>query len=116
MDATFTRCKVADENLGKKPEEIARNAVNFLSKAQSTDLVTLKINNIIAHMVDARKVLNKYDLLGSVREKMVEIKKGVQKFKRALTPLFVSGLPYFWNDDNKLIPKASYKEMMIKSR
>ncbi len=116
MDVALSKCKVADKNIGKRPEETTCNAVNFLSKEQYIDLVTLKINKKTALMVDSGKVLTKYALLGLVRDKMVEIKKGVQKFKRALTPLFVNGLPSFWDEDNKLIVESIYKETMIKAR
>ena len=47
---------------------------------------------------------------------MVEIKKGVQTFKKALMPLFFMCLPYFWDEDNKLISDSVYKEIMIKAR
>ncbi len=51
-----------------------------------------------------------------MRAKIVEIKKGVQKFKKSLTPLFVNDLPYFWDEDNKIILDSFYKEIMIKAR
>ncbi len=89
--------------------------MNFLRKAQAVDLLTLKVNNRTAILVDVRKFIAKYNLLNSVRTKIVDIKKGVQKFKKALSPLFSMGLPSFLDSENKLIPKSMYKESMIKT-
>ncbi len=107
---------MADEHLGDRPNEVAQKAINFLSKARTTDLQTLKIKNRTIVLVNARRVLHKYTLLNSVREKMKEIKDVVEQFKGALTPLFRYGLPCFWDDGSKLIAESEYKEMMIKAR
>ena len=55
------KCKLAEEKLMNKTQEIAQNAINFLSKAPSSQLQTLKVKNRTASLVDARKVLQKYN-------------------------------------------------------
>ena len=69
------KCKLADEKLINKTQETAQNAINFLSKASSSELQILRVKNRTAVLVDARKVLKKYTLLNSVREKMSQIRQ-----------------------------------------
>ncbi len=73
LEVAFSRCKVAEENLGKRIQDVAHNANNFLSKARATDLKTLKVKGMTLLMVDARRVLHKYAMLNSVTEKIIEI-------------------------------------------
>lgn len=116
LEVAFSRCKLAEEKLANMTQEVAQNAVNFLSKTPAADLQVLKVSNRTVLLVDARKVLHKYALLNSVKDKIAQIQQTVQDFKRALTPLFNYGLPSFWDGDGKLIVEPVYKEMMIKAK
>ncbi len=71
------------------------------------------MNNRTVVLVDARKILAKYNLLHSVRAKVGNIKKGVQRFKQALTPLFSMGLPSFWDSKNN---ESLYNVSMVQPR
>ncbi len=39
LEVVGKKCKVVDEHLKKKSEETSQNAVNFLRKAQASDLL-----------------------------------------------------------------------------
>jgi FtsZ-binding cell division protein ZapB len=116
LEMDFSRSKLADEKLANRTQQVAQNAINFLSKARAADLQVLKVSNRTVLLVDARRVLHKYALLNSVRGKMAQIQKVVHDFKGALTPLVNYGLPCFWDNENKLISGPEYKEMLIKAR
>ena len=110
------KCKLAEEKLMNKTQETAQNAINFLSRAPSSELQILKVKNMTASLVDARKFLQKYNLMNEVREKMSQIRNQVQIFKQAILPLFGYGLPSFWNNEDVLILESEYKELLIKAR
>jgi len=40
------------------------------------------------------------------------IKHGVDRFKHEFQPLFLKGLPDFWDPKGKLIPQEKYVELM----
>ncbi len=69
----FSKCKLAEEKLANRTQEVAHNAINFLSKTPAAYLQILKVSNRTLLLVGARKVLHKYTLLNSVKEKMAQI-------------------------------------------
>ena len=48
--------------------------------------------------------------------KATSIKQGVLRFKQVFQPLFLKGLPNFWDAEGKLIPQYKYVELLIKVR
>jgi len=49
-------------------------------------------------------------------EKATLIKKGVDRIKQEFQPLFLKGLPDFWDPKGKLIPREKYVELMNHER
>ena len=43
LEAAIVKCKVVDEHLMKKSQEVAQNAINFLKRASGTNLITLGV-------------------------------------------------------------------------
>ena len=109
LGVASNRCKLAEEKLINRTQEVAQNAINFLSKAPASELQILKVSNMTVLLVDARRVLQKYTLLNAVRGKMSQIQKQVQEFKQAFLPLSGYGLPSFWDNENMLIAGHEYK-------
>jgi len=98
------RCKVSEENLQNNPKEKAQNAISFLSTTQGPDLVTLAVTDRTGVLVAARKVVEKYNMMQNALAKATLIKQGVDSFKNVFQPLFLKGLPEFWDPERKLIP------------
>lgn len=88
LEAAVVKCKVVDEHLMKKSQEVAKNSINFLKTASGTNLITLGVKNRTTILVTARNRLAKYKCQQSVRSKVADIKTEVQKFKQAFLPLF----------------------------
>ena len=91
LATAYHKCKLAEERLMHKSQETAQNAINYLSRASSSELQTLRVKNRTTSLVDARRVLQKYNLMNAVREKRSQIKDQVQIFKKTILPQFKYG-------------------------
>jgi len=110
------KCLVLLENMYRRPIDTAQNAINFLNFASSLDLQILSVNDITKNIIWARKVLGKYGLIQSVKNKSNQLKQNVQHFKGLFHSLFQKGLPSFWDKDDKLISQENYHAFLMQIR
>ena len=45
LEVAFSKCKLAEEKLANRTQEIAQNAINFLCETPAVDLQVLKVSN-----------------------------------------------------------------------
>ena len=61
----------------------------------------------------AIKVIGKHHHVENVQEKENQMLQQVKSFKGLFPYLFKKGLPYFWDEEGKLIPYPYYQTLLV---
>ena len=80
------------EKLNKKPIDYANNSINFLNGLTEDDLKNENIKDKISIITWARKVVNKYQHLDIVQDKINIMAHQLNIFRDMFDPLFKKGL------------------------
>ena len=90
--------------MNKRSAKVAKNAIEFLSSL-SDDLVSkYGIQNIVAIISGARKVIAKHRILYTVLAKIGIIDHKVKDVFKLFKPLVDRGVPFFWDEKGPLFP------------
>jgi hypothetical protein len=111
-----SKCAVVNEVLAKKPSEWAQNAIDLLNAVPTADLQTIGVKDRTALIISARRIIAKHNLLGSVRNKAMQMEHSIQEFKDAFEELFVKGLPSFWDGKGLLYNQEDYHSLLMQCR
>ena len=117
-DLTESKKKVLTElgEVQKRPVVIAKNAVDFIS-ALSDDLANrYNIQNIVAIISRARKVISKHRMLDTVQAKIGIIDHKVKEVINLFKPLVDRGIPFFWEEKGPLLSQKYYLEQLVSCR
>ena len=97
----------------KRLVAITKNVVAFLSSL-SDDLANLYgIQNRVAIVSRAIKVIAKHRMLETVQAKIEVIEHKVKEVIRLLKPLVGRGIPFFWEEKGPLLSQKEYREHLV---
>ena len=89
--------------VNKRSAEVAKNAIEFLSSL-SNDLVNkYGIQNKVAIISGARKVIAKHRMVDTVLAKIDIIDHKVRQVIKFFKPLVDRGVPFFWEEKGPLL-------------
>ena len=82
--------------MNKRPAEVAKNAVEFLSSLSDYLVSKYVIQNRVAIISRARKVIDKHRMLDTVLAKIGIIDHKFKEVIKFFKPLVERGFPFFW--------------------
>ena len=89
--------------MNKRPAEVAKNVVEFLRSLSYDLLSKYGIQNSVAIIYGARKVIAKHRMLDTVLAKIDIIDHKVKEVIKLFTPLVDRGVPFFWEEKGPLL-------------
>ena len=96
--------------------EWAHNAINLLNFVPTIDLQIIGVNEKIALIIWAKRIIAKHNLLKLVQTKDVQMEQRIQEFKDTFKQLFIKGLPPFWDGKGKLYNQEEYNSLLTQCR
>ena len=100
--------KLATEQLAhlhKTPTEKALVVINFLNLSSDETLQAFKINDRYETIMFLQSVVDKEELVNKIHTKIEALHKEIKDMYALFKPLMEKGLPYFWDDQNRLLKK-----------
>ena len=111
--------KLATEQLAhlhKTPAEKALVVINFLKFSSHETLQAFKINDRYQTTMLLQRVVDKEELANKVHTKIEALQKEIKEIYALFKPLMEKGLPYFWDDQNELLKKEQYENLIVAKR
>ena len=97
----------------RRPAEIEKNDVDFLSALLDDLASQYNIKNRVAIISGARKVIAKHRMLDTVQAKIGIIDHKVKEVIRLFKPLVDRGIPFFWEEKGPLLSLKDYLERLV---
>lgn len=63
-----------------------------------------------------QRFVDKEDLANMVHTKIEAFQKEIKEMYALFKPLMEKGLPYFWDDQNRLLKKEQYENLIVAKR
>lgn len=105
----LSECKAISLDLKNKPLKIAHAIINFGNITSLAYLQTFEVIDPASIIMDAGKVLGKYNMVNVVQTKANNLIKRVEGIRNKFADLFLTELPSFWNDQKRIIPSKEYQ-------
>ena len=99
--------------LQKRPVATAENAIAFLSSLSNDFIDRYGIQNRVAVVSRARKVIVKHKMLETVWSKIDVIEHKVKEVIGLFKPLVDRGIPFFWEEKGPLLSQKEYQEFLV---
>ena len=104
------------ERLKKNPIDYVKNTIDFLNGLTEDALKEANSKDIICIITWVRNVVNKHQHLDTVEENIGIMAHQVKLFMDMFDPLFIKGLPFFWEDKGSMLSKKEYHDYLIECR
>lgn len=117
--STLDKHKLATEQLShlhKSPTKKALMVIKFLKYSSDETLQEFKINDRYQTIMLLQKVVDKEDLANKVHTKIEDLQKEIKDMYALFKPLMEKGLPYFWDDQNRMLKKEQYENLIVAKR
>jgi hypothetical protein len=111
--------KLATEQLShlhKSPVERARVAINFLKLSSEEALQAFKITDRYQTILLLPRVIEKEELIQKVHDKSKALQEEIKAVYAIFKPLMDKCLPYFWDNENTLLKKDHYVNLIVAKR
>ena len=93
--------------------EVAQNAINFLSTLSKYQTRRCGIQNRVATISRARKVVGKHRMLDTVHAKIYVIDHKIKELIELFKPLVSRGVPFFWEVKGPLLSQKEYLDQLV---
>ena len=103
-------------HLHKSPAEKALVVIKFLKFSSDETLQSFKTNDRYQTIMLLQRVVDKEDLANKAHTKIDALQKEIKEMYALLKPLMEKGLPYFWDDQNRLLKKEQYENLIVARR
>ena len=113
---TKYQVKQTKGELDKRLVGLAENVVNFLSSLSDKQTHRYDIQNRLAIISGARKVIGKQRMLDIVQAKIDIIDHKVKGVIELFKPLKIQGIPFFWEEKGPLLTQEEYIERWVLRR
>ena len=90
--------------------------IKFLKYSSYETLQAFKINDRYQTIMLLQRVVDKEDLGNKVHTKIEALHKEIKDMYALFKPLMEKGLPYFWDDQNRLLKKEQYDNLIVAKR
>ena len=117
--SSLDKHKLAIEQLAhlhKTPVEKALVVIKFLKFSSDEALQEFKINDRYQTIMLLQRVVDKEELTNKVHSKIEALQKEIKEMYALFKPLMEKGLPYFWDDQNRLLKKERYENIIVAKR
>ena len=103
-------------HLHKSPTEKALMIIKFLKFSSDETLQAFKINDRYQTIMLLQRVVDKEELVNKVHTKIEALQKEIKDMYALFKPLMEKGLPFFWDDQNRLLKKEQYENLIVAKR
>ena len=100
----------------KDPVPKAHSIIKFLKFFSDEALRDFKIHGMFWMIHSVQKIVDKYIALQKVKLKIEELQKEINDVYSLFKPLIEKGLPHFWDEDNCLLKKEDYDNLLVQKR
>ena len=111
--------KLATEQLAhlhKTPSKMARIAINLFKLSSEEALQAFKITDRYQTILLLQRVIEKEELIQKVHDKNKVLQEEIKTVYAIFKPLMDKGLPYFWDNENRLFKKDHYDNLIVTKR
>ena len=98
------------------PVPKAQTIIKFLKFSLEEALIDFNIPNRFQMIHSMWRIISKEVALQKVKAKIEELKKEIKDVYALLKSLNEKGLPYFWDEDNVLLKKDEYTNLIVLKR
>lgn len=74
------------------------------------------VNDRFGIILRARRIIEKHNLMKTVKDKAKHVMEEVQQFQKKLQVIFDKGLPSFWDNNEQLLIKDDYDNLIYQER
>ena len=100
----------------KDPVPKEQSIIKFLKFSSDESLRDFKIPNRVQLIHSVQRIIDKDIALQKVKVKIGELQKEIKEVYSLFKPLIEKGMPHFWDEDNSLLKKEDYDNLLIKRR
>ena len=90
--------------------------IKFLKYSSDATLQAFKMNDRYQTIMLLQRVVDREDLSNKVYTKIEVLQKEIKDMYSIFKPLMEKGLPYFWDDQNRLLKKGQYENLIVAKR
>lgn len=116
---TLEKYKKANEQLyimHKDPVPKAQSVIKFLNFSFDDALRDFKIHDKFQMIHLVQKIIDKDIALQKFKVKIEELQKELKEVYSLFKPVIEKGLPHFWDEDNALLKKEDYDNLLVQRR
>ena len=100
----------------KTPSKRAKIAINFLKLSSEEALQAFKITNRYQTILLLQRVIENEELIQKVHDKSKVPQEEIKTMYAIFKPLMDKVLPYFWDNENRLLKKDQYDNLIVNKR
>ena len=117
--SALDKCTIAKEKLQQlhqKPVEIFLSSIKFLKFSSNDSLRNFNIQDIFQMILKSQRIVDKDSAIHKVIAKIEILQKEIKEFYDLFRPLIEKGLPPFWDENNCLLKKEVYDNLLVQKR
>ena len=100
----------------KDPIPKPHSVIKFLKFSSDEALRAFKIHDRFQMIHSVQKIVDKDIAMQKVKLKIEELQKEIKDVYSLFKPLIEKGLPHFWDEDNCLLRKEDYDNLLVQKR
>ena len=113
---SLTKYEVDNEIMQRKLAAKENNSLVFLIHLSNQELATLNVHDKMGIIIRVKKFIEKNRLMQNVNTREEEMKEEIQYFYKWFKPLFDKDLQTFWYNNDNLIDKEDYDNILAQHR
>ena len=94
----------------------AHSIIKFLKFSSNEALRAFKIQDRFQMIHSVHRIIDKYIALQKVKLKIEDLQKEIKDAYSLFKPLIEKGLPHFWDENNFLLKKEDYDNLLVQKR
>ena len=100
----------------KDPMPKAQSVIKFLKFSSDESLRAFMIPDRFQMIHSIQRIIDKDKILQKVIAKIEELQKEIKEVYSLFKPLIEKGLPHFWDEDNVVLKKEDYDNLLVQRR